>query len=416
MIYPNIWLKDFIVQHLIYKLSYGDVKKLPLKAQILPGYANWTDESWKLHLHGNVFYDAHLSNHTLDKWAHFLTLFQAKAWDLPRQERDHVRNTTQELITITAPSDSLGSLSISASNTSNPAILPVPSISYTGSFEGWVPLKGVDGLINGDDAGSKIQRVEMGLMLANDANATNFLVPEHGITVLSDVDDILRVGQIWRIFHMIRDVFVKDFSPWMNMPEIYQDMLAAMPDAHFHYLTTCPQFLARKYIQFLWSHYPVGSLDTHPWDFTHFAPIAFPRKFLLDRIFRTFPKRKFILVGDSSNQDVMIGYPELLRKHPDQVQCILMRNTTATEKSDWYKYSPKHFKGLDRSKFMFFKLPDDLKGIDFAHGGCVNSSVVTDLNDHGNPVTQGFKVLWWRILCHFTHAVDLGCPEKKDRK
>ena len=87
-----------------------------------------------------------------------------------------------------------------------------------------------------------------------------------------------------------------------------------------------------------------------------------------------------------------------------------MRNVSRTDNSYWFKNLPTHFKGLDQSKFMFFRTPDDLKDIDFAHGGCVNNTVHTDLNESGNFVTQGFKVLAWRILCHYTHEHHFGCP------
>ena len=105
----------------------------------------------------------------------------------------------------------------------------------------------------------------------------------------------------------------------------------------------------------------------------------------------------------------------MLRAHPEQVQCILMRNTSLTEKSYWFKNLPTHFKGLNESKFMFFKKPDDLKGINFAEGGCVNNTVHSNLDESGNFVTAGFRVLVWKLLCHITHAELFDCPVKGSR-
>jgi len=111
-----------------------------------------------------------------------------------------------------------------------------------------------------------------------------------------------------------------------------------------------------------------------PLNFSDVTATLSIRKHLLDRIFETFPKRKFILVGDTTNSDVMKAYPQLAKDHPDMVQCIWLRNTSSTDSSYRFPYDTSGFEGVEKSKYMFFRVPDDLKGLDIGSGGCVNSS------------------------------------------
>lgn len=84
-------------------------------------------------------------------------------------------------------------------------------------------------------------------------------------------------------------------------------MALSIPQVHIHYLTVPPEFLSRKYLEFLQTYYPVGSLDTLPMDFGNAKAVFTGRRFLLDRLFETYPRRKFILIGDNSNVSVMRG-------------------------------------------------------------------------------------------------------------
>jgi hypothetical protein len=61
--------------------------------------------------------------------------------------------------------------------------------------------------------------------------------------------------------------------------------------------------------------------------------------------------------------------------YPGQVQCIFLRNTSATDSGDKFPYNTKGFKDVDNSTYMFFLVPDDLKGLDISNGQCVNNSV-----------------------------------------
>jgi hypothetical protein len=169
--------------------------------------------------------------------------------------------------------------------------------------------------------------------------------------------------------------FARPFTPWLNMPAHYSKWASAVPDLHFHYLTTTPEQVTPNYMDYIFKTYPLGSFDTRPLNFSDVSETLSIRKFLLQRVFETFPQRKFVLVADTSNSDVMSDYPALVAEFPNQVQCIWLRNTSSTDSDDKFPYNTKGFKDVDPKKYMFFNVPDDLTGLDFPNGQCLNSTV-----------------------------------------
>lgn len=61
------------------------------------------------------------------------------------------------------------------------------------------------------------------------------------------------------------------------------------------------------------------------------------------------------------------------------MQCIFLRNTTATDSSDRFPYDTKGFKGIPQDKYMFFVNADDLMGINIAGNTCYNTSIARNL-------------------------------------
>jgi phosphatidate phosphatase APP1 len=235
---------------------------------------------------------------------------------------------------------------------------------------------GSDGgyLMAGNETDS-IQALNMYAEGTDTGNATAYLVPPTGLTIISDIDDILRVTKIYVPKEGLLNSFARPFTPWMNMPEIYANWSASIPDFHFHYLTTTPEQITRNYMDFIFKTYPPGSFDTRPLNFSDVSATLQIRRFLLDKIFQTFPQRKFILMGDTTNSDVMKAYPALAKDYPGQVQCILLRNTSATDSQNLFPYNTQGFEGLNQSSYMFFHVPDDLRNLDIVGGNCLNASI-----------------------------------------
>ena len=255
---------------------------------------------------------------------------------------------------------------------------PIPT-TPEGDFDSFVQIKD-DGLAAGNST-NEIQRLNVYTEGDINGNATAYLVPPTGLTVISDIDDILRVTKIYQPTEGLLNSFARPFTQWMNMPDIYANWSRSIPNMHFHYLTTTPEQVTRNYMDFIYKTYPGGSFDDRPLNFSDVSATLSIRKFLLDKIFLTYPQRKFILVADTSNSDVMRDYPAMVcaivanslqrrfadsylqaDQYPNQVQCIFLRNTSNTDPGDKFPYDTSGFKNLSSNLYMFFTIPVSLSG------------------------------------------------------
>ncbi|MDR2100774.1 MAG: App1 family protein, partial [Campylobacteraceae bacterium] len=71
----------------------------------------------------------------------------------------------------------------------------------------------------------------------------------------------------------------------------------------------------------------------------------------IEKLFKAYPKRKFILVGDSGENDPEI-YAALQKKYPDKVLLIIIHDL---DKSDGNSTRLQNsFKGIEKNKLLFF--------------------------------------------------------------
>jgi len=377
-------------------ISSSDLAATPTQVLNIPPYGNWTDEGWQIRFHGNVYKTPNISQSKIDDLANiFLTDVDIK--DLPADQQAQARNLTKEIFVLQQggvnvsmhlePAPSAGASgqpggggAITPGGGTQNITLPHET-TVEGDFDVFVPIRNVSGagLLAGNGT-ANIQRLNVYANGSIDGNATAYLVPPTGLTIISDVDDILRVTKIYQPKEGLLNSFARAFVPWMNMPSVYANWSASLPNGtHFHYLTTTPEQVTRNYMDFIYKTYPGGSFDTRPLNFSDVSATLSIRLFLLEKIFDTFPNRKFVLVADTSNSDVMKDYPKLAHDRPNQVQCIFLRNTSATDSGDKFPYDTSGFKGLNNKSYMFFRTPDDLMGLDIVGGQCLNQSVLQNL-------------------------------------
>jgi phosphatidate phosphatase APP1 len=163
------------------------------------------------------------------------------------------------------------------------------------------------------------------------AGRAHLLAPE-GWSVVSDIDDTIKDSNVLDKRELIRNTFLRDFKPVDGMADAYTAW--ARGGAAFHYVSASPWQLYPPLAEFLeQQRFPSGSFqlrhfriqDGSAWAMLH-ASQEYKLAAITELLAR-FPRRKFILVGDTGEHDPEV-YGETARRHPGRVQLIAVRNIT----------------------------------------------------------------------------------------
>ena len=170
------------------------------------------------------------------------------------------------------------------------------------------------------------------------------LVSPSGLSVVSDIDDTVKISNVTDHKRLLESTFLLDFAAAPGMAALYKTWAAE--DASFHFVSSSPWQLYTPLEAFL-------DENGFPWATFNLKAVRFRDETLFDlfkkgtetkpliirEILDRYPGRSFVLVGDSGEQDPEV-YAALLRDYPDQVEKVLIRNVTEAARDD------ARFKGL----------------------------------------------------------------------
>jgi hypothetical protein len=188
------------------------------------------------------------------------------------------------------------------------------------------------------------------------------LLPPEGLSVISDIDDTIKVTQVSQRRSMLANTFLKEFASVPEMAALYQRW--ALAGAAFHYVSASPWHLYPFLAEFLHGQgFPEGTF--HLRDF-RLMPSDLHRTLRPSRgiklrhsraLLERFPKRRFLLVGDSGESDPAI-YAQLFREFPRQIEKICIRNVTGDppDSARWTKI----FRLVSPSHWQIFTDPEEL--------------------------------------------------------
>jgi hypothetical protein len=156
------------------------------------------------------------------------------------------------------------------------------------------------------------------------------LVPETGVTVVSDIDDTIKVTEVLRgNRRVVERTLLEPFEAVPGMARAYAAWAA--DGAVFHYVSGSPWHLYPELTRWMArSRFPRGTLALRtfrPRDSSRWNLLESPRRHKLAAIgalLRRYPRRRFVLVGDSGESDPEI-YGELARTFGAQVRAIAIR-------------------------------------------------------------------------------------------
>jgi hypothetical protein len=183
-----------------------------------------------------------------------------------------------------------------------------------------------------------------------------------GLTIISDVDDTVKISEVTDRQKLLRNTFVEPFDAVEGMATIYQRWTAA--GAQLHFVSASPWQLYSPLGEFLeeagfpsavWHMRSIRLKDLtvlRLFDDPFEAKLA-----VIDAILISTPQRQFVLVGDSGEQDPEV-YGEIARRHPDQVLGVLIRHVTE-ESGDESRFADA-FEDVPRERWQLFATPADI--------------------------------------------------------
>jgi hypothetical protein len=164
------------------------------------------------------------------------------------------------------------------------------------------------------------------------------LIPETGISVISDIDDTIKISHVTDTKQMLRTAFLDEYRPVPGMSDLYRRWEAQ--GAAFHYLSASPWQLYPALSDFAdASGFPRGVFHLAVYrlkDETVTDLFRSPydkKQAALERLLGDFPRRRFVLVGDSGQADPEV-YGDLACAHPGQVRAIYIRAVEGSDLSD----------------------------------------------------------------------------------
>ena len=178
-------------------------------------------------------------------------------------------------------------------------------------------------------------RARIGLEVCDDddrrslAEGQVYLLGDTGVSVISDIDDTLKHSYVGCKRTLLANTFLRPFEVVPGMAPLFREW--ADEGAAFHYVSSSPWQLYRHLAEHLaLEGFPAGSFHLRAFRLRDhlIRSILMLRRSgkasVIRSIFRTFPQRRFILVGDSGEADPEI-YGAMARKYPLQVAGIYIR-------------------------------------------------------------------------------------------
>ncbi len=202
-----------------------------------------------------------------------------------------------------------------------------------GHFAGEIELTDAELGARADDAAAGPTACLRIVMPPGDARrfeASVHCLGRRGTSIVSDVDDTVRIAGAADARARVRAALVGEYDAVPGMAEAYRALAAR--GAGFHWLTSAPWQLHAPYAEFLArERFPPGSLHMRQFrlkDASVLKLLAAPRAHkerVLREIIAAFPQRQFVLVGDAVEDDPEV-YAALASRFRAQVVRVLIRD------------------------------------------------------------------------------------------
>lgn len=157
--------------------------------------------------------------------------------------------------------------------------------------------------------------------------------------VISDLDDTVVESKVTRRWRMLTTVMLGNARtrlPFPGVSALYRALVGGPSGSASNpvfYVSSSPWNLFDMLWAFLeYRHIPLGPIFLRDWSLSTLHPVHGDHKLeAIARIVGMYPTLKFVLVGDSGEQDPEI-YREVVRAHPDRVLAVYIREVTGARR------------------------------------------------------------------------------------
>ena len=198
----------------------------------------------------------------------------------------------------------------------------------------------------------------------------SLLLRSKGISVISDIDDTIKITEVKDHKKLLNNTFLKAFSVVPSISSKYQEWHDQ--NVSIHFVSSSPwqlysplsEFMARE--GFPWATLSLKTVrfkDSSLFDLFKKGTATKPLQ--IEPILRAYPKRQFILIGDSGEQDPEV-YADIYQRFKPQIKQIYIRNVTQESRNN-ERFSSV-FEGIPSAHWSLFKdaeqeLPNSLYSV-----------------------------------------------------
>ncbi len=188
------------------------------------------------------------------------------------------------------------------------------------------------------------------------------LIGPEGLSVISDIDDTVKVTHVSSRRRMMALTFLQAFEAVGGMAERYRSWVAQ--GASLHFISSSPWPLYEPLETFLTvAGFPAATITLKNVALKDrsirnlLAKATKTKPPAIDAILADFPKRQFVLIGDSAENDAEI-YADAARRHGPQIKRILIRDCGGRRSG--IERARKALGQIDPDSWRIFETADEL--------------------------------------------------------
>ncbi len=186
-------------------------------------------------------------------------------------------------------------------------------------------------------------------------------IPPKGISVISDIDDTIKISEVLNKKALLRHTFAEPFKTTPGMPDYYKKLESK--GVYFHYVSSSPWQLYPSLGAFINDYYPPGTVSLRNFRVKDTSLIDFitaSKEYKLEKvksIIQRYPQHQFILIGDSGENDPEV-YASMAEEFPNNIMAVLIRRV---EKSDLSEQRIAKVCKKIKGYCQFFRKVEDIK-------------------------------------------------------